>query len=95
MPRGSFLRVCRATEHVPELPPATTTAAASKRRPKKTAKVSCEDCFFHKNMLCALDQNEPCPTFRHHEQGLKPPQQLAFVFRQERPRSAWVFEQPR
>ncbi|MFY9488682.1 MAG: hypothetical protein WAP35_08320 [Solirubrobacterales bacterium] len=44
-------------------------------------------------MLCALDQSEACPTFRHHEQGLKPPQQLTLVFRQERTRAAWVFEQ--
>jgi hypothetical protein len=78
--------------------PATITApeptAARKRRPA-TPKVTCEDCFFHKNMLCALDADKPCPTFRHHEQGLTPPQQLSFVFRQERTRSAWAFEQPR
>lgn len=46
-------------------------------------------------MLCALDVAEPCPTFRHHEQGLKPPQQLSFVFRQERTRTAWSFEDRR
>ena len=28
-----------------------------------------------------------------HPEGLRPPQQLSFVFRQERTRSAWVFEQ--
>lgn len=72
---------------------ARTDAAARKRRPA-TAKVSCEDCFFHKNMLCALAGDKPCPTFRHHEQGLNPPQQLSFTFRQERTRSAWAFAQP-
>lgn len=71
-------------------------AARRKRSPVARAakpKVSCEDCYFHKNLLCALDADKPCPTFRHHEQGLTPPQQLSFVFRQERTRSAWVFEQ--
>ncbi|MBI5311499.1 MAG: hypothetical protein HZB14_10830 [Actinobacteria bacterium] len=81
----------------PATTPATRAAnptAARKRRPRKP-KVTCEDCFFHRNMLCALDVAEPCPTFRHHEQGLKPPQQLSFVFRQERTRTAWAFEDRR
>ena len=45
------------------------------------------------NMLCALDLDEPCPTFRpDHPEGLRPPQQLRFVFRQERRRqAAWAF----
>ena len=48
-------------------------------------KVSCEDCFFHKNLLCALNLDEPCATFRpDHPDGLRPPQQMRFVFRQER-----------
>lgn len=66
--------------------------AARKRRPRKP-KAGCADCFFKRNLLCSLDAPEPCPTFRHHEQGLKPPRQLSFVFRQERTRAAWVFEQ--
>jgi hypothetical protein len=54
--------------------------------------VSCEDCFFRRNTLCALDLPEPCATFRPHEAQLRPPQQLRFVFRQERrSRSAWAF----
>jgi hypothetical protein len=55
--------------------------------------VSCEDCFFHKNLLCALALDEPCPTFRpDHPEGLRPPQQMRFVFRQERRRqAAWAF----
>jgi hypothetical protein len=33
-------------------------------------------------MLCALGLEEPCPTFRPaHPDGLRPPQQLSFVFR--------------
>jgi len=63
-------------------------------RPTKRAarKVSCEDCFFHTNLLCALELNEPCSTFRPSEAELRPPQQLRFVFRQERrSRAAWAF----
>ena len=55
-------------------------------------KVTCEGCFFRVNMLCALDQAEPCATYRPAEAELRPPQQLRFVFRQERPtRAAWAF----
>ena len=55
-------------------------------------KVSCEDCFFKRNMLCALNCDAPCPTFRpDHPDGLRPPQQMRFVFRQERRRQvAWA-----
>jgi hypothetical protein len=61
----------------------------STRAPRK---VSCEECYFHVNLLCALDLPEPCATFRPHEAQLKPPQQLRFVFRQERrSRAAWAF----
>jgi hypothetical protein len=63
------------------------------RAPKRAAqKVSCEQCFFRVNALCALELSEPCATFRPHEAQLKPPQQLRFVFRQERrTRAAWAF----
>ena len=63
------------------------------RAPKRAAsKVSCEDCFFRVNLLCALALEEPCATFRPHEAQLKPPQQLRLVFRQERrTRAAWSF----
>ena len=63
------------------------------RSAKRAApKVSCEECFFHVNLLCALDLAEPCATFRPNEAQLRPPQQLRFVFRQERrSRSAWAF----
>ena len=60
-----------------------------KRAPRK---VSCEECYFRCNLLCALDLPEPCTTFRPNESELKPPQQLRFVFRHERrPRAAWAF----
>ena len=67
-------------------------AAARRKRAPKAPKVSCADCFFARNKLCALDMNEPCPTFRHHEQGLTPPQQLSFVFRQERRAEPFTFQ---
>jgi hypothetical protein len=68
-------------------------SAQSKRPVKRAAKkVSCEECFFRVNLLCALDLPEPCATFRPSEAQLRPPQQLRFVFRQERrSRAAWAF----
>jgi hypothetical protein len=53
--------------------------------------VTCDDCYFRRNMLCALELAEPCATFRPHAAQLKPPQQLRFVFRQDRPRATWAF----
>lgn len=68
---------------------AAKTGRASTRVARK---VSCEQCYFRVNLLCALDLPEPCSTFRPHEAQLKPPQQLRFVFRQERrTRAAWAF----
>ena len=62
------------------------------RASKRAQKVSCEECFFRVNLLCALDLAEPCATFRPNEAQLRPPQQLRFVFRQERrSRAAWAF----
>ncbi len=57
------------------------------------AKARCEDCFFQRNGLCALSLDEPCATFRpDHPEGLRPPRQMRFQFRQERrTRSAWAF----
>jgi hypothetical protein len=56
-------------------------------------KVSCDECYFRCNLLCALSVDEPCATFRpDHPEGLRPPRQMRFHFRQERlTRSAWAF----
>ena len=56
-------------------------------------KASCEDCFFRRNLLCALDLEQACPTFRpDHPEGLRPPRQLRFHFRQQgRTTAAWAF----
>lgn len=68
-------------------------AQQSRRSAKRAVpKVSCENCFFRVNLLCALDVEEPCATFRPSEAELRPPQQLRLVFRQERrARAAWAF----
>ncbi len=67
--------------------PATTKGA---RKPR------CEDCFFHQNMLCALEEKKPCPTFRPaHPDGLQPPRQLSFAFRQGRRADPFSFDAPR
>lgn len=64
----------------------------ARARAAKQSKVSCDQCYFRVNLLCALDLSEPCTTFRPSEAELKPPQQLRFVFRQERrARAAWSF----
>ena len=67
--------------------------AQGRRTPKRAVpKVSCEDCYFRVNLLCALEVDEPCVTFRPAEAQLRPPPQLRFVFRQERrARAAWAF----
>jgi hypothetical protein len=52
----------------------------AKRRRKNGR--SCQDCFFHRNMLCALDLDEPCSTFRpDSDVGLVPPRQPALLLR--------------
>ena len=59
----------------------------------KGNKVTCDACFFRRNMLCALRLDEPCATFRPDSpEGLRPPPQLRFVFReQRRTRSTFAF----
>ena len=56
-------------------------------------KASCESCYFRQNLLCALSEAGPCATYRpNHPEGLRPPSQLRFVFRQERRMHvAWAF----
>jgi hypothetical protein len=55
-------------------------AGPAKRRRKNGR--SCQDCFFHRHMLCALDLDQPCSTFRpDSERGLVPPRQPALLLR--------------
>ena len=45
----------------------------------------CEDCFFRKNLLCALELDEPCATFRlDRPEGLVPPRQPVLLMRTPR-----------
>ena len=69
------------------------SAVAAPPRAKRSKKVTCEECFFARNGLCALDLDEPCATFRpDHPEGLRPPRQLRFHFRAEpRTTAAWRF----
>jgi hypothetical protein len=62
-------------------------------RTAASAKATCEDCFFRRHGLCALDLDDACATYRpDHPDGLRPPQQMRFVFRQERRTQAtWAF----
>ncbi len=53
--------------------------------PQSRKKPSCESCFFGCNLLCALEDKVPCPTYRPNApEGLRPPRQMRLVFRQER-----------
>jgi hypothetical protein len=77
-----------ANPKAPAQPATASVASTSGRR-----KPRCEDCFFFQNMLCALPDRKPCPTFRPaHPDGLRPPRQLSFVFRQERPSEPFLFQ---
>jgi len=75
---------------VTETAPTARTAAKARGKGRKP---SCEDCYFRCNLLCALAQEEACPTFRpDHPDGLRPPRQLRFTFRQPgRTTAAWAF----
>ena len=61
------------------------------QRGSTARKATCEECFFGRNLLCALNRSEACPTFRpDRPEGLRPPRQMRFEFRQ-RTRAAWAF----
>ena len=51
-------------------------------RKRRKGKPNCADCFFHCQMLCALDLAEPCSTFRpNSDDGLIPPRQPSLLLR--------------
>lgn len=51
----------------------------------KSAKASCNDCYFRAAGLCALPGERPCPTFRAASGGqLTPPPQARLVLRPAR-----------
>ena len=50
--------------------------------PRKPKPPTCEDCYFRKNSLCALELNEACTTFRaNRPEGLVPPRQPVLLMR--------------
>lgn len=56
--------------------PATTAINGPCKQRAKGPKASCKTCYFGVRMLCALDLNGPCTTFRPDSPaGLVPPHQ--------------------
>ena len=46
----------------------------------KRRTITCEDCYFRRELLCALQLDAPCPTFRPASlDGLVPPAQAPLV----------------
>ncbi len=72
----------------PKQPTAGAVATAKPRRARQQ-KPSCEGCYFGRRMLCALELDEPCSTFRPDSpQGLVPPTQPMLLLRSEQARDA-------
>jgi hypothetical protein len=47
---------------------------------KKRRNITCDDCYFRRELLCALRLDAPCPTFRPASlDGLVPPPQAPLV----------------
>jgi hypothetical protein len=56
--------------------PSTAASPKPTRSRRKKAKPTCETCYFGVRMLCALELDEPCSTFRPDSpHGLQPPTQ--------------------
>ena len=50
------------------------------KRGGKGVRVTCDDCYFRRELLCALRLDAPCPTFRPASiDGLVPPPQAPLV----------------
>jgi hypothetical protein len=46
---------------------------------------SCDDCYFRRNLLCSLELDAPCTTFRpDRPEGLVPPRQPVLLMRAPR-----------
>jgi hypothetical protein len=41
--------------------------------------LTCDDCYFRRNGLCAMTPERPCPTFRAAARTLQPPRQPRLV----------------
>jgi hypothetical protein len=74
--------VIQVEQAPPELVAALGLDRPARKRRRKNGP-TCEDCFFHRRMLCALALDEPCSTFRPDvPEGLVPPRQPALLLRQ-------------
>jgi hypothetical protein len=90
--RGRRVRRCERRPQSPSQDERSSEEIMGNGR-ANAAKVTCEDCYFHHQLLCALSSTEPCVSFRpNRPEGLRPPRQMHFVFRQERRlQVAWAF----
>lgn len=53
-------------------------------RQKQPVKPRCEDCYFGRRGLCALNLGEPCSTFRAEgPRGIVPPTQPPLMFTEQ------------
>jgi hypothetical protein len=96
LPRDDMIEPCRVTdreldggkgliEFEQQAMPMAEAIGVGRRRARKRhkGKPSCVECFFHCQMLCALDLDEPCSTFRPNtDDGLVPPRQPSLLLRQ-------------
>jgi hypothetical protein len=65
-------------------PPVAATASRKPASRRRTARPSCEGCYFGSRMLCALQLEGPCSTFRPNApEGLVPPTQPMLLIRAE------------
>ena len=66
-----------------QLAPSAVTARRREANPRRRkAKPSCADCYFGTRLLCALERDEPCTTFRPDlPDGLVPPAQPMLLIR--------------
>ncbi len=69
---------------MPKVQSASAPQTAAKRTRRGKSKPSCADCYFGCRMLCALELDGPCSTFRPDSpDGLVPPTQPMLLMRSE------------
>lgn len=63
-----------------ENPVRSTSTTALDMATKTRRDLTCDDCYFRREALCALSGNVPCPTFRATKSSsLTPPRQPQLV----------------
>ena len=75
-----IFRAGAACRKIPAHPAAINEGTMTKRRD-----LTCEDCYFRREALCAMAPPAPCPTFRLATRTLVPPPQPRLV-----PRATFV-----